>query len=353
VTLLVDQATVFVRAGNGGNGCLSFRREKYVPKGGPDGGDGGAGGDVVLVGDPSMDTLVNFTARPHYRAKNGQPGQGKSMTGADGDDCEVRVPLGTLVFDKESDEFLADINGPGQRTVVARGGAGGLGNEHFKSPTNQAPRDWTPGEEGEERILRLELKLIADVGLIGLPNAGKSTLLRAVSRATPKVANYPFTTIQPSLGIAELSDERRIVFADIPGLIAGAAGGAGLGHDFLRHIERTHILVHLIDVMPMDGSDPVQNYRTIRGELFEYSVPLAEKPELIVFNKVDLVTDQSQIDDLMKRFMGRLGLEEHERPMLISAASRRGTDELLERCWQVLGKREERGWKTQQRPRVS
>ncbi len=346
MSVLVDQAVIFVRAGKGGDGCVSFRREKYVPKGGPDGGDGGDGGDVILIGDPQMDTLVGFTQRPHHRAKNGQPGGGKNMNGAGGDDCLVPVPLGTLVFDDETGTLLADISEVNQREVIAKGGTGGFGNEHFKSATNQTPRESTPGEPGEEKTLRLELKLIADVGLIGLPNAGKSTLLRAISRATPKVADYPFTTLEPGLGIAELTDERRLVIADIPGLVEGAAQGAGLGHDFLRHIERTHILVHLIDLVPMDGSDPVRNYEIIRKELFDYSVPLAEKPELLVFNKIDLIPDIRERQERVQKFLARAGLPKDEPVHLISAASRIGTNELLEACWKVLGKRPEAGWRT-------
>jgi len=344
MTVLIDQATIFVRAGKGGNGSVSFRREKYIPKGGPDGGNGGGGGDVVVVGDPQMDTLVSFTAKPHYRAGNGQPGAGKGMTGADGEDVVLHVPLGTLIYDRDSGELLADVAERGQREVIACGGAGGLGNEHFKSATNQTPRQWTPGEPGEEKTIRLELKLIADVGLIGLPNAGKSTLLRAVSRATPKVADYPFTTLQPNLGIAELSGERRLVFADIPGLVEGAARGAGLGHDFLRHIERTKILVHLIDMAPIDGGDPVRSYELIRRELFEYSVTLAEKPEVIVFNKVDLVPDECERAELVRRFCNHLKLGDEERPLLISAAAKKGTQDLLELCWKSLGKSKRPGW---------
>lgn len=350
MTVLIDQATIFVRAGKGGNGAVSFRREKYIPKGGPDGGNGGGGGDVVVIGDPQMDTLVAYTAKPHYRAGNGQPGSGKGMTGADGEDVELRVPLGTLIFDKESNELLADVSERGQREVIARGGGGGLGNEHFKSATNQTPRQWTPGEPGEEKTIRLELKLIADAGLIGLPNAGKSTLLRAISRATPKVAEYPFTTLQPNLGIAELSGERRLVFADIPGLVEGAARGAGLGHDFLRHIERTKILVHLIDIAPLDGSDPVRNYEMIRKELFEYSVPLAEKPEVIVFNKVDLVPDDAARAEIIRRFGNHLKLAPEEQPLLISAVARQGTQNLLEQCWRSLGKSPQRGWTASEKP---
>jgi GTP-binding protein len=234
--MLIDHATIFVRSGKGGAGCVSLRREKYVPKGGPDGGDGGKGGDVVLVADPHLDTLLGLTYSPHIFAANGQPGKGKSMHGGDGDDSIVGVPPGTIVYDKSTGERLADISDPAARVVVVRGGRGGLGNEHFKSPTNQTPRYDTPAEPAEERTLTLELKLIADVGLVGLPNAGKSTLLSAVSRATPKIADYPFTTRSPNLGIAELGgdgSDRRLVIADIPGLIEGASGGAGLGHEFL------------------------------------------------------------------------------------------------------------------------
>ena len=232
--LFLDRATIFIRAGRGGNGAVSLRREKYIPKGGPDGGDGGKGGDVVIVADPSYDTLIHLTHHPRYRAKNGGHGMGKSMSGGDGADVIVPVPLGTVVADQDSGHGLADIDQPGQRVIVARGGKGGLGNERFKTSTHQTPMESTPGEPGDERTLQLELKLLADVGLVGLPNAGKSTLLRAVSRATPKVADYPFTTLSPHLGIAELPGHRRLVVADIPGLISGAAQGAGLGHDFLR-----------------------------------------------------------------------------------------------------------------------
>jgi len=334
--MLIDQAIIFVRSGKGGGGCVSFRREKYVPKGGPDGGDGGKGGDVVIVGEESLTTLLPLTPRPHYRARNGRPGMGKSMHGADGDDCLVPVPLGTLVFDRDSGELLADITDPGQRFVVAGGGRGGWGNEHFKSSTNQTPRQSTPGEPCVERVLRLELKLIADVGLIGKPNAGKSTMLRAVSRATPKVAAYPFTTLSPHLGTAALPGDRRLVIADIPGLIEGAAEGAGLGHDFLRHVERTRVLVHLLDACPEDESDPVENYQALRRELFEYSPILAEKPEIIALNKIDLIPADER-DDAVGRIVGRLGLAADERAVLTSGATGRGTGELLEACWRALG----------------
>ena len=343
---LIDQATIFVKAGDGGHGCVSFRREKYIPKGGPDGGDGGDGGDIILIGDDSLDTLIGLTQKPHYRAKSGLPGMGKSMSGGAGQDCEIHVPLGTLVHDDASGRLLADISQPDQRVIVAHGGVGGYGNEHFKSATNQTPRQATSGEPGEELTLRLELKLIADIGLIGLPNAGKSTLLRAISRATPRVADYPFTTLEPHLGIAELTDQRRLVVADIPGLVEGAAEGAGLGHSFLRHIERTKILLHVLDVAPIDESDPVKNYEIIRQELFNYSVPLAEKTELIVLNKLDLLPDDTARERTVERIAGALGYPRGERPFLISAATRTGIQPLLEACWQALGKRREPGWKS-------
>jgi GTP-binding protein len=289
--MLIDRATIFVRSGRGGHGCVSFRREKFVPKGGPDGGDGGDGGDVILVGDGGLSTLLPLTPRPHFRATNGRPGEGSSRHGARGEDRIVKVPVGTLVYDTEADVLVADVCAEGQRIVIARGGRGGFGNEHFKGPTNQTPREATNGGDWEERTLRLELKLIADVGLVGLPNAGKSTLLRAVSRATPRVADYPFTTLSPYLGITELPGDRRLVVADIPGLIEGAAEGAGLGHDFLRHIERTELLVHVLDIAPFDESDPVENYRAIRGELEAYSAELAAKRELVALNKIDLVPE--------------------------------------------------------------
>lgn len=348
--MLIDRAIIYVRSGKGGAGCISFRREKYVPKGGPDGGDGGDGGHVILVGDRSLSTLLPVTPRPHYRAGHGQPGMGKSMHGADGANTVVPVPPGTLVYNADTDDLLIDINAHGDEYVAARGGRGGLGNEHFKSPTNQAPREATPGEPYVEYRLRLELKLIADVGLIGLPNAGKSTMLRAISRAEPKVADYPFTTLKPHLGIAELpsarGDSRRLVVADIPGLIEGAAGGAGLGHDFLRHVERTKVLVHVLDIAPIDGSDPVSNYEMIRRELHEYSPALAEKPELIVLNKVDLILDEEQ-ESVINRIAGRLGMDKGERPFVSSGATGQGTTEVLEACWQHVDEAPSTGWRAQ------
>ncbi|MDG2200254.1 MAG: Obg family GTPase CgtA [Phycisphaerales bacterium] len=342
--MLIDRATIFVRSGKGGAGCLSFRREKYIPKGGPDGGDGGRGGDVILEADPSQDTLLQLTPRPHYRAESGQGGMGKSRIGRDGASCIIKVPLGTLVHDRETGELVADINEVGQRIVVATGGAGGRGNESYKSSTNQTPREWTPGGDWVERTLRLELKLIADIGLVGLPNAGKSTLLRSLSRAKPKVADYPFTTLSPHLGIAELSRHRRLVLADIPGLIEGAAGGAGLGHDFLRHIERTNRIVHVLDVMPFDGSDPETNYHTIRGELAEYSDVLGAKPEMLIFNKIDLVPEADR-DTYCQDLSNRLGLDHV--PLLVSGISGEGTEAMLERLWSDIHAAPRAVWPTE------
>ncbi|MDY7108544.1 MAG: GTPase ObgE [Planctomycetota bacterium] len=343
--MLIDQAIIFVRSGKGGDGCVSFRREKYVPKGGPDGGDGGAGGDVILLGDQSLSTLLPLTPRPHYRAANGRPGMGKSKHGADGADRIVPVPPGTLVFDHDTGDLLADITEDGQRFVAAPGGRGGLGNEHFKSATNQAPRQATPGEPWIERTLRLELKLIADVGLIGKPNAGKSTMLRAVSRAMPRVADYPFTTLSPHLGAAALPGERRLVVADLPGLIEGAARGAGLGHDFLRHVERTRVLVHVLDVRPLDGSDPAANYEAIRRELFDYSPVLAEKPEIIALNKIDLLGDDER-ERVAGEVIGRLRLDADDPVLPTSGAAGWGVGELLEACWRAIGvcERDRGGW---------
>jgi len=343
--MLIDRAVIYVRSGKGGDGCLSFRREKYVPKGGPDGGDGGKGGDVVLVGDESLNTLLPLTPRPHYRAVNGRPGMGKSMHGADGADRVVKVPLGTLVYDKDSGELLAEIVEPGQRVVAAAGGRGGFGNEHFKSATNQTPRQHTEGEPWTERTLRLELKLIADVGLIGKPNAGKSTMLRAVTHASPKVADYPFTTLSAHLGTAELGDDRRLVIADIPGLIEGAAAGAGLGHDFLRHVERTKVLVHLLDVCPSDGSEPAENYAAVRAELAEYSTALGRKPEIVVLNKIDLLEEDRRAD-AVGRLEARLHLPGDRAVLPASGATRAGTAELLEVCWRIVGRATSAGWST-------
>jgi len=330
--MFVDEATIHVKAGDGGAGCVSFRREKYIPKGGPDGGDGGNGGSVVFLADSNKNTLLDFAGKHHWYAPKGQAGMGKKMYGKGGEDLLIPVPPGTMVFDTDKQILIADLDAADKRIVIARGGKGGRGNWHFKSPTNQAPRFAEPGTEGEERNLRLELKLIADVGLVGMPNAGKSTLLRAVSAARPKVADYPFTTLEPQLGIAELIGDRRIVLADIPGLIEGAQHGAGLGHAFLRHIERTKIIVHLLDLYPMDGSDPAENYRKIRRELEAFSPALASKHELIAANKMDLAVDNDALDKLM----GELPEKEI---LAISGASHQGVEQLLETLWSMLHER--------------
>ncbi len=349
--MFVDRAIISIRAGKGGNGHVAFRREKGEPKGGPNGGDGGAGGSVVLVAEDGMSTLYDFRYQREWHAQPGEAGGKKQCHGADAPDLEIKLPPGTQVYDEKTGELLHDLK-PGERHVIAKGGKGGWGNEHFKSATNQTPRTSTPGEPGEEFMVRLELKLIADVGLVGMPNAGKSTLLAALTRATPKIANYPFTTLAPQLGIAEVDPMRRIVIADIPGLIEGASEGAGLGHDFLRHIERTRILVHLLDSAPEDGSSPAANYRTIRGELKRYSAALAEKPELIVLNKMDLLDEEEQ-ERAIKDLASELELRPDRDVIAISAAARDGLRPLLERLWTTLHPREPviEGWKADEAKR--
>ena len=286
----VDEAEITVEAGNGGSGCLSFRREKYIEKGGPDGGDGGDGGSVFLVGDIALNTLVDFRFQPRYRAQSGKAGQGSNCTGSRGKDLVIQVPVGTSVIDVNTEELIADIRVPDKPVKVAQGGYHGLGNARFKSSTNRAPRQITSGSEGEERTLQLQLRLVADVGLLGFPNAGKSTLVRSVSAAKPKVADYPFTTLIPSLGVVSIDLERSFVIADIPGLIEGASDGAGLGFRFLRHLSRTTLLLHLVDALPMDQSDPVDEAKKIIIELEKFSPTLADKERWLVINKVDLLS---------------------------------------------------------------
>ncbi len=332
--MFVDEAIIEVKAGNGGNGCVSFRREKYIPKGGPDGGDGGDGGSVVFIADQNKNTLFDFSGRHHWRARNGEPGMGKKMAGRSGEDLRIFVPPGTMIFDVDHQILLADLDAHGKSVVVARGGKGGKGNWQFRTAENQAPRYAEPGTEGQERRLKLELKLIADIGLVGMPNAGKSTLLRAVSAARPKVADYPFTTLEPQLGIVELSGDRRMVMADIPGLIEGAERGAGLGHAFLRHIERTKIIVHLVELYPSDGSTPADNYRKIRRELEAFSAKLAEKREVIAANKIDLATDFSAIHELRAQLDGK-------EIYAISGATHQGLERLMEALWQVVHESEQ------------
>lgn len=288
----IDEARIEVQAGNGGNGSAAFRREKYVPRGGPAGGDGGRGGSVWGVADRNINTLVDYRFARHHRAQSGEPGRGSDQYGHAARDIELRMPVGTLVRDLQTGELMADLARDGERALLARGGKGGLGNIHFKSSVNRAPRQFTRGEPGESRSLALELRVLADVGLFGLPNAGKSTFIRAVSSARPKVADYPFTTLSPSLGVVRVAQDASFVVADIPGLIEGAAAGAGLGHQFLRHLARTRLLLHLIDIAPLDeAADPVRDARAIAHELKKYDPALYRKPRWLVFNKADLAPD--------------------------------------------------------------
>ena len=286
----IDEARIEVIAGDGGNGIVSFRREKFIPRGGPDGGDGGRGGSVWAVADRNINTLVDYRFARKHLARNGERGRGSDMYGAGADDIVLRMPVGTEIYDEETGALFADLTEHGQKALLAKGGQGGLGNIHFKSSTNRAPRQSTPGQEGEHRSLRLELKVLADVGLLGLPNAGKSTLITAVSNARPKIADYPFTTLHPNLGVVRIATEKSFVIADIPGLIEGAAEGAGLGHQFLRHLQRTRLLLHLVDLSPFDpDADPVRDARAIVNELRKYDPDLADKPRWLVLNKIDMI----------------------------------------------------------------
>ena len=317
----VDEAIILVNAGKGGNGASSFRREKYIPRGGPDGGDGGDGGSVYLEASASLNTLIDFRFQPRYRAESGRSGQGKSCTGHKGEDKILAVPVGTTVIDEDTGETLGDLLSAGDKLLVAQGGFHGLGNIRFKSSTNRAPRQTTPGSEGEARRLRLELKLLADVGLLGMPNAGKSSLITAVSAARPKIANYPFTTLVPSLGVVSIEAHRSFVMADIPGLIAGAAEGAGLGIRFLKHLTRTRLLLHLVDVMPPDGSDPVDSVDQLDDELSAFSTALASRPRWLVLNKIDLLSDD-ELTDLLARI--KIELPQYENVYAVSTVARLG-----------------------------
>lgn len=304
----VDEATISVEAGKGGNGCLSFRREKFIPKGGPDGGDGGDGGSVILEANDSINTLIDFRYVRHYRAQSGEPGRGRNCTGAKGEDLVLQVPIGTSIIDIDTEEVLGDLTAIGQRLVVAQGGFHGLGNTRFKSSVNRAPRQTTKGREGEARTLRLELKILADVGLLGMPNAGKSTLIRAISAAKPKVANYPFTTLVPNLGVVRVEEHKSFVVADIPGLIEGAAEGAGLGIRFLKHLVRTRLLLHVVDMAPFDESDPEHSIRAIVAELEKFSPTLAARDRWLVLNKLDMIPEE-QRDEVCDKLIRSLSWE--------------------------------------------
>jgi len=321
----VDEATIRVLAGNGGHGCLSFRREKYVERGGPDGGDGGHGGSVYLVAEPSMNTLADFRVARKFRAETGQGGAGRNKTGKSGDDLDVLIPCGTVVHDVDTGELICDLTEPGQRQKVAESGRGGLGNTRFKSSVNRAPRKITQGTQGEGRHLSLELKVLADVGLLGMPNAGKSTLITAMSEAKPRIADYPFTTLHPNLGVVRVGWLQSFVMADIPGLIEGASEGAGLGIQFLRHLQRTGLLLHLVDIAPIDGSDPADVVKAIANELVNFSEDLAEKPRWLVINKIDLLTE----DDRVAAREKLLASLEWDGPVFeVSAATGEGTEAL-------------------------
>jgi GTP-binding protein len=326
----VDEATISVFAGKGGNGCLSFRREKYIAKGGPDGGDGGDGGSVYLQGDSNLNTLIDYRYQPKYRAQNGESGKGKNCTGAKGDNLVLKVPVGTSIIDIDTEETLGDIISDGQKQLVAQGGFHGLGNTRFKSSINRAPRQTTPGSEGEQRQLKLELKVLADVGLLGLPNAGKSTFIRAVSSAKPKVADYPFTTLVPNLGVVQVQKHRSFVVADIPGLIGGASEGAGLGIRFLKHLTRCRILLHLVDVAPLDETDPVDNMQSIVNELQAFSPTLAQREIWLVLNKVDTLPE----DEVESRCQSIVNSLDWSGPVFfISALNANGTQDI---CYQLI-----------------
>jgi GTP-binding protein len=341
--MFVDEVDIHVQAGSGGSGCLSFRREKFVPRGGPDGGDGGSGGSVFIVATPTKNTLVDFRFHPEFKARRGQHGQGSNKTGQTANDLEIAVPIGTLVYEKDPEgdlHLLGDLAEEGQRMRVAKGGRGGRGNARFVSSTNRAPRRTEPGEEGEEKLLRLQLKLIADVGLIGFPNAGKSTLISRISAARPKIADYPFTTLIPNLGVVTLSGDRSFVVADVPGLIKGAHEGHGLGHQFLRHIERTKVLVHLVDVSGASGREPVEDFDTILDELQRFSPAVAAKPQIVAANKMDAVDDPDRVKAL-ERHVKAIRLKPDKRKLLflkISGASGEGVDALLEAAWKEIAK---------------
>ncbi|HUG24583.1 GTPase ObgE [Piscinibacter sp.] len=332
----VDEATIDVAAGNGGNGCMSFRREKFIPFGGPNGGDGGRGGSVYAVGDRNLNTLIDFRYARRHEARNGEAGRGSDQYGAAADDIVLRMPMGTIITDAESGQVVAELLVPDEKVMLAKGGDGGFGNLHFKSSTNRAPRQKTPGWPGEQRKLKLELRVLADVGLLGMPNAGKSTLIAAISNARPKIADYPFTTLHPNLGVVRVAPEQSFVVADIPGLIEGAAEGAGLGHLFLRHLQRTHLLLHLVDFAPFDDNvDPVAQAKAIAAELKKYDTSLYEKPRWMVLNKLDMVPADER-EKRVKDFVKRL---KWKGPVFqISALTREGCEPLIHAIYAHVSK---------------
>ncbi len=330
--MFIDHSKIYVKAGDGGNGCLSFHTEKYITNGGPDGGDGGDGGNVVLQAAQNLTSLQNFRFKHKFVAQNGAKGMSKKMYGKRGEDLIIAVPVGTVVKDFESGEIIADLTEAGQKIVVARGGKGGLGNMHYANSVRQAPQFATPGSAGEERELGIELKLIADVGLVGFPNAGKSTLLSVLTRAKPKIADYPFTTLEPVLGVVS-KDDFSYVIADIPGIIENAHEGAGLGHDFLRHIERTRLLVHVVDLSGTDGRDPLDDFKTINNELEEFSIELAARPQIVVGNKCDGVTDEEA-----QEFVDSVKAMGYEDVFIISAAGQIGIRELADKITETVSK---------------
>jgi GTP-binding protein len=330
----VDEAIIKIDAGNGGNGCLSFRREKFIPRGGPDGGDGGDGGSVYFEASSDLNTLIDFRYMRHYKAENGQQGMGANCTGKKGEDLIIKVPVGTIVYDVDTGEMLGDINTVGEPVLIAQGGFHGLGNTRYKSSVNRSPRQTSSGSPGESRHLRLELRVLADVGLLGLPNAGKSTLIRAVSSSKAKVADYPFTTLHPGLGVVSVSTHKSFVMADIPGLIEGAAMGAGLGHRFLKHLSRTCVLLHVIDVAPLDDSDPVANAKAIINELGEYNPELLNKPRWLVLNKIDMIPDEAEREARIQAIIK--GLKWKEKVFSISAISAQGTQQLCYSLMQLI-----------------
>jgi len=339
--MFVDEVDIHVEAGHGGAGCLAFRREKFVPRGGPSGGDGGLGGSVYVVASPHTNTLISYRFHPEFSAERGEHGMGSNRTGANGEDLELAVPIGTLVYEKTGDpehplNLIADLAREGQRVLIAKGGRGGMGNARFASSTNRAPRKTQPGEDGEIKDLRFELRLLADVGLVGFPNAGKSTLIARISAARPKIADYPFTTLTPNLGVVQMSGDRSFVVADVPGLIEGAHRGLGLGHQFLRHLERTKVLVHLVDVSSATGRDPVHDFETVRSELDLFDPAFAARPQIVAANKIDAMDDEARVKDLEKR------AKKLKLPFFrISGVTGDGVPALLEAMWKHLATQRE------------